>query len=723
MQADEITGIIERFLFKNDENGYAVCIVQAGKQTITAVGTLGTIQSGQQVTLQGTWTMHAKFGMQFTVTQCTSQLPTSTVGLKKYLGSGLIKGIGKTYAEKLVDYFGNDILTIIDTQPDRLQEVPGIGTMRAQKIAQAWQEQREVANIMLFLQSHGASPAFAAKIFKHYGNAAVAIIQENPYRLAEDVWGVGFKTADHIAQHLGFEKESIKRIKAGLVFSMSQIVNNGHLYSEIPDLKKKACEILEIDLEQHELSIKHALVELYDAGTIKLITHEQKHYIALAQHYFVEKGVASRIKSLIEYRSKHAFDIEKIYTHLRTKSGISLNEDQQRGIIACLQHKITVITGGPGTGKTTLIKSLLDILDTHKVSYKLAAPTGRAAKRIYEGTRRYAYTLHRLLEFDFTTMGFVHNESNALQLDFLIVDESSMIDIFLAHALLKAVPLPAHILFIGDIDQLPSVGAGNFLKNIISSALVPTIRLTHIFRQAQDSLIIVNAHRINNGQFPLSYLPDARKDFIYIKEDDPAQAITHIQHIYQHTLAAHGIQEENAVVLAPMNKGVVGTHMLNKQLQAFLNPQDVPHVALYATLYKVGDKVMQIKNNYDKNVFNGDIGRITAIDAENQQLHVSFYEQADLVYEYSELDELVLAYATTIHKSQGSEYDAAIIPLFTQHFTLLQRNLVYTALTRAKKLGIFIGQTKAIGMAIRNNKGLERKTFLTEFLTTDLTCR
>jgi exodeoxyribonuclease V alpha subunit len=391
--------------------------------------------------------------------------------------------------------------------------------------------------------------------------------------------------------------------------------------------------------------------------------------------------------------------------------------------MASLQHKVTVITGGPGTGKTTLIKTLLGVLDGNAIKYALAAPTGRAAKRITENTGKHAMTLHRLLGFDFSTRGFVHNETNALQLDFLIVDEASMIDIFLAHAIIKALPLTAHILFIGDSDQLPSVGAGNVLKDLIATSTVASVRLQYIFRQAQDSLIVVNAHRINKGEMPTTNIPEAKKDFIFIKEENPELVNTHLQKIFTQGLPRYGINRNDATVLVPMNRGSVGTQSLNHTLQAFLNPQTEGKTASYAgTTFKVGDRVMQIRNNYDKHVFNGDIGGITAIDTEEKIVNVS-YGDHDVAYEFSELDEIVLAYAITIHKSQGSEYGAAIILLFTQHFTLLQRNLIYTAITRAKKLCILIGQPRAIAMAVKNNKATERITFLHEFLTTDLVCR
>lgn len=727
MNQEEISGTIERIVYQNADNGFAVFVVQINKNNSTvAKGYLNSIQPGEQISLHGSWVMHPKFGKQFDAQKCVKSLPNSIIGLKKYLGSGLIKGIGPSYAEKLVDYFGTQVLEIIDQNPDRLREVPGIGGKRIEQIKNAWIDQKAISTVMVFLQDKGVSPAYAVKIYKKYGTESIALVSENPYRLAEDVWGIGFKTSDQIAQNLGFEKHSLKRIKAGILHAISTVVSNGHLYVELPKLKETTSQLLELELDEISQTITNALHELYNADKIKLITYQDQHYVTLTQYYFSEKGIAAKIQKLQEYPSAFTFDLDQIYTSLRapaSEKALMLNEDQQLGIMACLQNKVTVITGGPGTGKTTLIKALLTILDGAKLRYKLAAPTGRAAKRITEGTGRHATTLHRLLEFDFNSHGFQKNEQNALELDFLIIDEASMIDVFLAHAILKAMPLPAHLLLIGDVDQLPSVGAGNVLNDCIASGKITSVRLHKIFRQAQDSLIIVNAHRINNGEFPTSFLPEAKRDFIYIKEDQPENVTAHLQSIFTEKLARYGIKAHDATVLVPMNRGVVGTQKLNHDLQQILNPStEIKHIVHGGTTYKVGDRVMQLRNNYDKHVFNGDIGTIDDINLEDRILHVR-YDDRVLDYESSELDELVLAYAISIHKSQGSEYSAAIIPIFMQHFTLLQRNLIYTAITRAKKLCILIGQARAIAMAIKNNKGTVRLTFLQQFLTSDLKAR
>lgn len=723
---EELIGTVEKILFKNEENNFAVLVLTLmHKSSAIAKGNASHVQPGQQVCLRGAWVMHAKFGRQFSIESCSVQLPESIIGLKKYLGSGLIKGIGKVYAEKLVDYFGAQVLTIIDQSPERLKEVGGIGHKRLEQIIKAWHDQKEISNLMVFLQDKGVSTSHALKIYKKYGKESIALVTDNPYRLSEDIWGIGFKTADAIALKLGIGKSSVKRIKAAMLFVISEATNKGHLYCLLDDLKKQTIELLELAEPESPDLLKMALHQLYDQDKIKLISYDNNHYITASQYYFSEKSVATKLQNLLAQKTEKTFDLDDVYKKISIDDGISvcLNEDQQRGIMAALQNNVTVITGGPGTGKTTLIKKLLDILDENSCTYRLAAPTGRAAKRIIEGTGRYAMTLHRLLEFDVRSMSFVHNEKNALQLDFLIVDESSMIDIFLALALLKAVPFYAHLLFIGDCDQLPSVGAGNFLTDMIASNKIPVVRLTQIFRQAQDSMIIVNAHKVNRGEFPTSYLPDVKKDFFFIKEEKPELVIEHLKKIFSTTLKSFNIASDDATVLVPMNRGVAGTIKLNQDLQMLLNPAaDRPSIQFGGTIFKEGDRVMQIRNNYDKSVFNGDCGSIESLDLEEKKMQVIFLERI-IEYEFDELNELVLAYTLSIHKSQGSEYSAVIIPLFMQHFMLLQRNLLYTAITRAKRLCIIIGQPKAVAMAVANNKMMKRITFLQQYLTSDLVCR
>lgn len=726
-QQEELTGTIDRFLFQSNDNGFSVFVLQTrGTNTVTVKGYVANIHPGEHLTVRGSWVMHPKFGKQFEAEACTATQPTSIVGLKKYLASGMIKGIGPAYAEKLVSHFGVEVLEVIDKEPHRLQEVPGIGKGRVEKIVTAWSDQKEISSIMVFLQDKGISAAYAVKIYKKYRHQAIAVLQENPYRLADEIWGIGFKIADQIAQNMGIALNSIKRVRAGILFCITQAVGNGHLYIELEQLKTATITLLELEEDDARSKIKHALHDLHDSDKIKLVTHEEQHFITLTHYYHSEKGIAHKLLNLAKYPSNHVFNLDAVYASLRTPQSehdVVLNEEQQRGVMACVQNKVTIITGGPGTGKTTLIKKLLHVLDTNNVSYKLAAPTGRAAKRITEGTRKRATTLHRLLEFDFATRSFAHHENNALKVDFLIIDEASMLDVFLALSVVKALPLHAHLVLIGDVDQLPSVGAGNVLNDCIESGVITSIRLKEIFRQAQDSLIVVNAHRINKGEFPTSFMPDAKRDFLFIKENNPANIAGHLKNIYANGLQKFGIKAHDAMVLVPMNRGAVGTQKLNYDLQMMLNKTpDVAELTSGGTVYKVGDRVMQIRNNYDKHVFNGDIGFIESINTNDREMTVR-YPEKDVLYESGEFDELVLAYAITIHKSQGSEYQAAIIPIFMQHFKLLQRNLIYTAITRAKKLCIFIGQPRAIGMAINNDKGVVRTTFLQQFLTTDLACR
>ncbi len=724
-QYETLTGSVERVVFCNQENGFVIFKIQhRGNDIITAKGYIPTLKDGQDVILRGSWDFHPKFGKQFIVDNCTQQVPTSIIGLKKYLASGMIKGIGPVYAEKLVKKFGEKVLDIIEHTPEKLQLVEGIGPGRAKKITTAWQEQKEISHIMVFLQDKGISPVYAAKIYKTYGNDAINIILENPYKLAEDIWGVGFKTADQVAQNIGIAPQSVKRITAGILHVIAQNTNNGHLYCELESLKTAVYEVLELEKDKISSIIKTAFHDLYEREKIKLISKDSIHYITLSQFYFSEKNIAQKLETLLKYSSRCSFDIQKIYQELRTQTGpIQLHEKQQEGIITALQKKVAVITGGPGTGKTTLIKKLITILDQNKVTYKLTAPTGRAAKRMTESTSKPATTIHRLLEFDPSTMRFTKNEQSALALDFLIIDEASMIDVFLANSILKSLPEHAHLILIGDIDQLPSVGAGNVLGDIIASKKIPCIRLQTIFRQSQDSMIIINAHRINNGDFPTTRIENAKRDFIFIKEDDPANVMHHITDIYKKALPRFKISTNNMMILSPMHRGAAGTQNINHYVQQLLNGDtNKPSISFGGATYRIDDRIMQLRNNYDKKVFNGDTGIIQEINHEDKEISINF-EGKLITYLLSELHEITLAYAISIHKSQGSEYQAVIVPVFTQHYMLLQRNLLYTAITRAKKLCIFIGQTRAIAMAITNNKGNERITFLTDYLTSNLSAR
>ncbi len=724
----EICGSVERVVFKSEENNFSVVSLRVSRtESVTLKGYIPDVHQGVQVSCKGRWVFHKKFGQQFEADECSIELPSSASGIQKYLASGLVKGIGPKFAERLVQKFGEKTLDVIDKEPRRLLEVSGVGPARVTAIISAWEEQKEVAAVMIFLRGKGVSAAFAVKIFKTYGQQSIEKMQSNPYQLVDDIWGIGFKTADQIALKLGLASDSLDRIKAAILFILSDVTNSGHLYCEVEEAKKRVIELLGLDTDEILSQIKKGMNQLYQKNKMILVYHDNIYFIALPQFYYSEKAIAVKIDELLQAQAKLVdVDVNEVYQKLRSPdlAGVMMNEDQQRGIISCFQHKVVIITGGPGTGKTTMIKRLLDLYELYKIKFKLAAPTGRAAKRMFESTGRSTETLHRLLEFSPAIMNFSRNETNAIDCQVLVVDEASMIDVFLMNSVLKALPRNATLILIGDVDQLPSVGPGNVLNDFINTGKIPTTRLKQIFRQAQDSLIVVNAHRINEGSFPISSLPGAQKDFMYIKELEPENIFALLSQLYKKKLIQRGIAPEEAMVLTPMNRGVAGATRINQELQIILNGgnDDRPTVSQFGRLFKIADRVMQVRNNYDKFIFNGDIGTITRIDKSAQKLNVQFNER-DIEYDFAELNELVLAYAISIHKSQGSEFKAVIIPLFMQHFILLQRNLIYTAITRAKKLCIIIGQPKAVAMGIKNDKGVDRKTFLKELMTEGLEVR
>jgi exodeoxyribonuclease V alpha subunit len=628
------------------------------------------------------------------------------MGIKKYLGSGLVKGIGSTFADRIVAHFGEKTLEIIDGFSARLREVEGIGPERARRIREAWVQQKAVRDIMIFLQGHGIGSAHAAKIYKQYGEVAIVKVRENPYQLAKDIPGIGFKTADGIAAKLGIERDAVHRLKAGLVYTLESAKDDGHCCLPRETLLPAAAELLGVEPSP----VSKALNLLTIAGDVVV----EDEWVYLAGLHRNEVAIAGKVGNLLaEPVRLPAMDLDKALAWVQDRTKVALAPSQQQAVRSALTAKVSVITGGPGVGKTTIVNSIVKILRAKDCEVLLAAPTGRAAKRMSEATNLPAQTIHRLLRYDPHEGGFTVNERRPLKGDVVIVDETSMLDVPLAWCLLRAIPLSASVVFVGDVDQLPSVGPGNFLRDLIDSGAVPVVRLTEIFRQAKDSLIITNAHRVNEGQMPAF---GNEGDFFFIEQEEPEKALATIR-----TLCAERVPKRfgfdpmrDVQVLTPMHKGVCGAENLNRELAAALNPTG-PHTQRFGRTLRVGDRVMQIRNNYDKDVFNGDLGRVKRLDLVDQQLVVEMDER-EVGYEFDELDELVPAYAISVHKSQGNEYPCVILPLLTQHYVLLQRNLLYTAITRGKKLVIVVGSKKALALAIRNDKTTARFSRLRERL-------
>lgn len=707
---DYLSGVVERITFINEENGFSVVKIKSKgfSDLVTVVGNIASVNVGAVVSLQGEWKYDSKFGKQFNVHHYKETIPATVAGIEKYLGSGLIKGIGPVNAKRIVKAFKEDTIRVIDEEPDRLIEVPGIGIKRVEMIKEAWQNQKEIKNVMLFLQSHGVSTAFAVKIFKTYGSDSINIVKDNPYRLADDIWGIGFKTADKIAQNMGYDKESYARIRSGVMYALNEFANDGHCFALKDELIKKASELLEVDLEKAETTVKCMLEE-------KSIMIEGEDAVYLPPFYYSEVGVARRIREITETKSAYSFyNSEDVIENLQRECNIQYDEVQIEAIKNAVVSKFMVLTGGPGTGKTTTTLAIIKAFQRLGAAVLLAAPTGRAAKRMSEATGMEAKTIHRLLEYS-PQDGYKKNEDNPLESDVLIIDETSMIDIILMYNLLKAVSNNTVVVLVGDVDQLPSVGAGNVLKDVIESETVTVVRLTRIFRQAQGSAIVTNAHKINHGEYPI-LKGGKNSDFFFIEEENPEKIVELVRQLCSKRLPGYyKVNPLNDIqVLCPMQKGVVGAQNLNTVLQETLNSCNVS-IKYGGTNYKVNDRVMQIKNNYDKNVFNGDMGRITAIDHEEKTVCIKF-DDVEVEYDVTELDEVTLAYAVTVHKSQGSEYGFVVAPFTMQHYMMLQRNLLYTCVTRAKKAFVLIGSKKALGYCIRNSKSADRNTKLAERL-------
>ena len=719
-RSSTLEGVLERIVFFNEENSFTVARLQVqGKQDlVTIVGALSLPTPGETLRLKGQWVVDTKFGQQFRVESCLSVLPATIVGMKKYLGSGLVKGIGPIMARRIVDKFGLETFDIIEDSPERLREAEGIGPIRTERITKAWQEQKEIREVMVFLQGHEVSPAYAVKIFKVYGDKAISVVKENPYRLALDISGIGFKTADKIARSMGIDPNSQIRAEAGIIHVLSELVDEGHVYYPYEELKEKAAELLEVD----PAILETALATLAQQNRILIEEWPEVKAVYLTPLHVAEANVARRLKALIESpKQPLQIDVEKAIEWVQGTNHIELAETQKQALRKAIGGKVLVLTGGPGTGKTTLVNSLVRILEKKGQRIVLASPTGRAAKRLSEVTGREAKTIHRLLEFSPKEGGFKRNEDNPLDADLVVIDEASMVDILLMNHLLKAIPPAATLFLVGDVDQLPSVGPGNVLKDIIASGCVETVILTEIFRQAQESLIIVNAHRVNRGEFPqLKPQQGQRPDFYYIEKDTPEEVLGVIKELCVKRLpnAFHLSPLDDIQVMTPMHRGTVGVANLNAELQSLLNPEGKV-ITRGGRLFRMNDKVMQIKNNYEKDVFNGDIGRLVGIDLDEQKVQVKFEDRV-VDYELSDLDDLVLAYAISIHKSQGAEYPAVVVPLLSQHYIMLQRNLLYTAITRAKRLVVLVGSKRAIAIAVRNNKVQHRYTNLASRLSAKL---
>ncbi|MBC8506693.1 MAG: ATP-dependent RecD-like DNA helicase [Anaerolineales bacterium] len=732
---ESLSGSVERVTYYNAENGYSVVRLRPAKRVssssrdglVTIVGNLPELSPGEHLKLDGRWTKHPKHGSQFSVEKCEQTLPATVVGIQRYLGSGLIKGIGSKLAERIVDHFGDSTLEIIEDQPQRLLEVPDIGAKRSQTIVIAWQEQKQVKEIMLFLHSHGVSTNLAVKIYKTYGDSALGIVQENPYQLARDIYGVGFKTADRIAQDLGLPSDHPSRIEAGVIYALNEMSSDGHVYAPKEYLIARATELLKTNAEL----IPPALNRLAGAdfirsemipteerrkgdSTSRLVAEPNGEYrspaIYLAPFYFGEVGVADRLRILAK-----ATPVEGRYKNLPIPNP-ELSKEQQIAINNALMHPLSILTGGPGTGKTTCLKSLIFHLESSSIPYALASPTGRAAKRLSESTGRPASTIHRLLGFS-PKDGFKYNNENPLPVEFLVVDETSMLDLLLANNLFKSLRPGTHVLLVGDVDQLPSVGAGDVLRDVIASDSAPVTRLTTIFRQAAGSNIITNAHRINCGDMPQFSQTGSSEieDFFLFPAEEALSAGDWIEDVVCNRIPQKfGFDPINQIqVLAPMYRGPAGVTALNQRLQEVLNPPSArkPDKNLFGQIFRPGDKVMQTRNDYDKDVYNGDIGSVRALDIVEHTLTVDF-EGRLVSYDWSETDQLNLAYAVSVHKAQGSEFPVIVMPVVTQHYIMLQRNLLYTAITRAQKLCVLVGNRRAIGIAVNNNKVAQRFTAL-----------
>ena len=714
---EALSGLVERVTFHNPDNGFSVLRVKVRgqRQLITIVGHAATIAAGEWITATGDWVHDRTHGTQFRSRFLKVSAPTTTAGIEKYLASGMIRGIGRVYAKKLVAAFGDKVFDVIEAEPARLRDVDGIGPKRAERITQAWADQKAIREIMIFLHSHGVGTARAVRIFKTYRADAIQVMSENPYRLAKDIRSIGFHTADQIAEKMGIEKTAPVRVRAGISYALSEATGQGHCGLPTDELTTLATKLLEIPADLIADALQAELAE----GNVTADTINDVPCIFLTGLYRTEQRIAGHLQRLAGSSPPWPpVNADKAIPWVEAETGLRLAQSQADAVCLALRSKTMVLTGGPGVGKTTIVNAILKILQGKNVRILLAAPTGRAAKRMSETTGLPAKTIHRLLAFEPSTFGFRHNEDNPLKCDLLIIDESSMIDVWLMQSLLRAVPDHAALLLVGDVDQLPSVGPGQVLADLINSGAVAVSRLTEVFRQAAHSRIITNAHRVNGGHMPYLKPPVGDSDFYFVQADEPEQAVDRILTLVKERIPKRfGLDPvQDVQVLCPMTRGGVGTRTLGTLLQAALNPaEEKDRIEHFGWTYAPGDKVMQIENDYNKEVFNGDIGIVESVDKEEGELIVVF-DGHDVVYDVGDLDNLVPAYATTIHKSQGSEYPAVVIPVMTQHYTMLQRNLLYTGITRGKQLVVLVGQKKALGIAVHNVSGRKRWTKLNEWL-------
>jgi exodeoxyribonuclease V alpha subunit len=716
LMAESLSGIVERVTYHNPENGFAVLRVQVGGRSapVTVVGHLPSIVIGEYVEASGSWTQDRDHGLQFKAEELRTTPPHTVEGIEKYLGSGLVKGIGPHFARKIVEVFGDRTLAVIDESPTFLREVKGIGPRRLQQIRASWQQQKAVRAIVVFLQSHGVGTARAVRIYKQYGEQAIDLVRANPYRLATDIWGVGFRTADDLAGRLGIDPASPLRARAAIRYVLQQLSNEGHCGFPEAGVIERTAALTGIDQAVVAAAVEHERTE----GQLVREPEFEEPWLYLKPLFLAEVGVSRHLCNLREGRHPlPALDIEAALHWVEQKMGLKLAHSQRDALRQAATRKVLVVTGGPGTGKTTIVRGILEIFAAKGLRCALCAPTGRAAKRLSESTGREAKTIHRLLEFDPSLGGFKRDRDQPLELDLLVVDETSMVDVVLMNQLVRAVPARACLVLVGDVDQLPSVGPGTVLADVISSKALPVVRLTEIFRQAGQSWIVRAAHRVHEGEMPES-APPGQGDFYFVEAETPEAILERIVTMVRERIPARfGLDPLRDVqVLSPMNRSELGARNLNVQLQAVLNPpRPGPEVQRFGWTFRVGDKVLQTVNDYDKEVFNGDVGRVATIDETEQEVVVEF-EGKSVRYEFGELDELALAFALSIHKAQGSEYPAVVIPLHTQHYLMLQRNLLYTGITRGKKLVVLVGSRAALSAAVQRQDTARRCTALAQRL-------